>query len=85
MRPALTAWLAGLTLAIARPAHAIQSARARPNIVVFVADDLGWRDTGVYGNRAIRTPNIDRIARSGLLVRYAFAPRPSAAHPASAS
>ena len=49
---------------------------ARPNIVVFVGDDLGWRDTGPYGNAAIRTPNIDRLARSGLLVRYAFGTSP---------
>ena len=47
-----------------------------PNIVVFVADDLGWRDTGVYGNRFIRTPNIDRLARSGLRVAYAFGTTP---------
>ena len=49
---------------------------SHPNIVVFVADDLGWRDTGVYGNRFIRTPNIDRLARSGLLVRYVFGTSP---------
>lgn len=48
----------------------------RPNIVVFVGDDLGWRDTGPYGNRAIRTPNIDQLARSGLLVQRAFGTTP---------
>ncbi len=52
------------------------SAEDRPNILIFVADDLGWRDTGVYGNKSIRTPNIDRLARSGLLVRYAFGTSP---------
>ena len=49
---------------------------SRPNIVVFVGDDLGWRDTGPYGNAAVRTPNIDRLARTGLLVRYAFGTSP---------
>ncbi|HET9226743.1 MAG TPA: sulfatase [Thermoanaerobaculia bacterium] len=49
---------------------------ARPNIVVFVGDDLGWRDTRPYGNAAVRTPNIERLARSGLLVRYAFGTSP---------
>lgn len=47
-----------------------------PNIMILVADDLGWRDTGVYGNQFIRTPNIDRLARSGLLVKYAFGTSP---------
>ena len=58
-----------------RPAAA-QRPPERPNIVVYVADDLGWRDTGVYGNAAVRTPSIDRIAGSGLLVRYAFVTSP---------
>jgi N-sulfoglucosamine sulfohydrolase len=49
---------------------------AKPNIVVLVADDLSWRDTGVYGNRFIRTPNLDRLARSGLVVRFAFGTSP---------
>jgi N-sulfoglucosamine sulfohydrolase len=51
--------------------------RGRPNVIVFVGDDLGWRDTGVYGNHAIRTPNIDRLAQSGLRVEYAFGTSPS--------
>jgi N-sulfoglucosamine sulfohydrolase len=49
---------------------------ARPNIIVFLADDLGWRDVGVYGNRFIRTPNIDRLAGAGLRVQYAFGTSP---------
>ena len=56
---------------------AIQSAdERRPNIVVFVADDLGWRDIEPYGNTAVRTPNLTRLARAGLLVRYAFGTSP---------
>jgi hypothetical protein len=38
----------------------------RPNILLIVADDLGYADIGVYGSKDIRTPNIDRIARDGV-------------------
>lgn len=48
------------------------SAASRPNILVFIADDLGWRDIGPYGNTAVRTPNIDRLARSGIKLENAF-------------
>ncbi len=43
---------------------------------MFVGDDLGWRDTGPYGNAAVRTPTIDRLARSGLTVERAFGTTP---------
>jgi hypothetical protein len=64
--------------ATTRPASAAVQAAAesRPNVIVFVGDDLGWRDTGPYGNAAIRTPNIDRLARSGLRVERAFGTTP---------
>ena len=39
---------------------------AAPNIVLIYADDLGYGDLGCYGSRAIRTPNVDRLAREGL-------------------
>lgn len=38
----------------------------RPNIVLILADDLGYGDLGCYGQRRIQTPNIDRLAREGL-------------------
>lgn len=37
-----------------------------PNILLIVADDLGYGDLGSYGQRAIRTPNLDRLANQGL-------------------
>jgi uncharacterized sulfatase len=41
-------------------------ANSRPNIVVLLADDLGWRDVGYAGHEHYRTPNIDRIVREGM-------------------
>lgn len=38
----------------------------RPNIVLILADDLGWADPGCYGNTFYETPNIDRLAQDGL-------------------
>jgi arylsulfatase A-like enzyme len=37
-----------------------------PNIVLILADDLGYGDPGCYGGTTIATPNIDRLAREGL-------------------
>ena len=36
-----------------------------PNVLLIVADDLGWSDVGYHGS-ALRTPNIDKLARSGV-------------------
>ncbi len=44
----------------------------RPNIVLITADDLGWKDLSCYGNRNIRTENIDRLAVGGTRFERAF-------------
>ncbi|MFO1401608.1 MAG: sulfatase-like hydrolase/transferase [Steroidobacteraceae bacterium] len=43
------------------------------NVIVIVADDLGYGDIGAYGGTRIRTPNIDALARSGLRAVQAYA------------
>lgn len=58
--------LAGLvTPFIGHPLLA-QETGDRPNIILFIADDVGWDDIGCYGSPAVLTPNIDRIAREGV-------------------
>jgi arylsulfatase A len=44
----------------------VVAAEPRPNIVLFLADDLGYGELGCYGNEAAITPNLDRFARDGL-------------------
>jgi len=50
----------------------IAAAPARPNIIIIVADDLGYADLGCQGCRDIPTPNIDSIAANGLRCTAAY-------------
>jgi arylsulfatase A-like enzyme len=47
---------------------------ARPNILLIVADDLGYGDLGCYGATKIKTPNLDRLAAQGVRFTDAHAP-----------
>lgn len=44
----------------------------RPNVVLFIADDVSWNDFGCYGNKAARTPNIDKLANNGIRFDHAY-------------
>src|SRR5687768_14857480 len=57
-------WITVCVLSLAATALA-QSPR-RPNIVVLLADDLGYGDLSVHGAREIATPHIDSLAREGV-------------------
>ncbi|MDI1319445.1 MAG: sulfatase-like hydrolase/transferase, partial [bacterium] len=46
----------------------------RPNILVIVADDLGYGDLGCYGATRIKTPNVDRLAAAGVRFTRGYAP-----------
>jgi len=45
---------------------------SKPNIVVVLADDMGWGDSGTYGNELIQTPNMDKLAARGLKFTQAY-------------
>jgi len=59
-------FLAALLLAPLAVPHGANAEPARPNIVLILADDLGYGSLGCYGNAEVATPHIDRLARGGV-------------------
>lgn len=59
-----------LLLALALPTVIVAgdaiAAPDKPNVVIFLADDLGWSDVGYHGEESIETPAIDRLAKEGV-------------------
>lgn len=52
--------------------RAFSVAPQKPNIIIIMADDLGYGDIGCYGSKAIKTPNIDRLAGEGVRLTSFF-------------
>ena len=66
LRPFLPLLVAGLVWLLPTPSAQAAAASPRPpNVVVFLADDAGWGDYSINGNRSLRTPNIDAIGLGG--------------------
>src|SRR5579871_4164301 len=62
--------LAGLALAL--PAARATAGERRPNVLLIMTDNHGAWTLGCYGNREIRTPNIDRLAADGMRFTRAY-------------
>ncbi|MDC0325621.1 arylsulfatase, partial [bacterium] len=53
-----------------------QNSDRKPNVIVFLADDLGYQELGCYGQKYIRTPNIDALAANGLRMTQFYSASP---------
>ena len=68
----ISAWLApaaALSPFVSHAATDVQSVPAcesTPNVIIILADDLGYGDLGCYGAKNVETPNVDRLAASGI-------------------
>lgn len=64
------------SFACALVAGASRGEEAKPNVILLMADDLGWGDTGYNGHPVIKTPHLDDMAKSGLRFDRFYAAAP---------
>lgn len=75
--PNRRSFLKSLTALSLLPAMSCTTPKSRkPNFVFILVDDLGWNDLGCYGSTFYETPNIDKLAASGMLFTDAYAACP---------
>src|SRR5262245_49551217 len=65
-------WTIFALAAVTVLAASARSAERQPNVIVILADDLGFADVGVQGGKDILTPNIDSLAKSGTRLTQAY-------------
>jgi arylsulfatase A-like enzyme len=66
--PMLSRFIAALATLLLAPIILLagEAPRKKPNVIVIIADDLGYADLGCAGGKKIKTPNLDRIAKEGV-------------------
>lgn len=69
----VSALLTGTAVVNAAPKSANRQNTSKPNVIVVLADDLGFGDVSAYGSKTISTPNIDGLARGGVCFHNAYA------------
>ncbi|PKA96750.1 arylsulfatase A [Flavobacteriaceae bacterium MAR_2009_75] len=65
-----------LTLVLWYTSEVLEQNHEQPNIVVFLCDDLGYGDLGSYGHPIIKTPNIDKLAETGIKMTHFYSAAP---------
>ena len=75
---ALLAFLVCVSLLLICSAHlhGAESTATRPNVIVLLVDDLGWGDVSCLNNGAVKTPNIDRLAQTGVTFTSGYVTAP---------
>jgi arylsulfatase A-like enzyme len=68
--------LAGVAFAAAGTSSLYSATGRPPNVIVILADDLGYGDLGVYGHPRFKTPHLDRLASEGARLMHFHAPAP---------
>lgn len=76
VRSLLSLILFNLTLIIALSTSSSSAGEVRPNIILLLADDLGYGDLGCYGNKNINTPVLDHLASQGVKLTHHYANGP---------
>ena len=66
--------LCGLCLIASNVYSAVSN--GRPNIIVIMADDMGWGDVGFNGNTIIKTPHLDALASDGVIMERFYSAAP---------
>lgn len=77
MKWSIATLLAGicLTPVLAKQA-AKNNSQSKPNVVIIVIDDMGWKQLGCYGSKFYQSPNIDQLAENGVRFTNAYASAP---------
>ncbi|MFN7138822.1 MAG: sulfatase [Limisphaerales bacterium] len=76
MKRDLSLWIILVVSVLSFAPKLSAASSAKPNIILILADDLGWTDLGCYGSKFYETPHIDRLAAEGVRFTDAYAASP---------